>query len=268
MSRSTSPRSLVTVLALLLLSMGPVRAAAQDNSVALDGAAAEYGRALELTDRDQRLAAFQRAERQFRNLIENGTPDNADLWTNLGNAALGGEKLGEAIHAYRTALRLDPDHPRAQGNLAHARRLLPGWVPRPSEGGALDTFLFWHKRLSPAERRAAQAFFFLLAAAMLAAGIAGRRPWLRHLTALPLIAWTALLVTTPPRASGEGVIVVDDTVGRAADSRNAPAKFAEPLPAGAEVVIEEERDGWRDIRLSNGRTAWVPAASVRRVGTP
>ena len=253
---------------LLLLTVSTPGAAKSEGTAALEAATTEYGRALELTDRDQRLEAFQRAERQFRSVIENGTPDNADLWTNLGNAALGAEQLGDAIHAYRTALRLDPDHPRAQGNLNHARRLLPGWVPRPNEGGALDTFLFWHKRLSPAERRASMAFLFLLASAMIAAGIAQRRAWLRNLAALPLIAWGVLLATSPPATTSEGVVVVDDTVGRVADSRNAPAKFAEPLPAGTELVIREERDGWRRVRLSDSREAWLPSASVRRVGTP
>ena len=232
-------------------------------------AVAEYDRALTLDDRDARLEAFERAELQFRRAIEEGTRENADLWTNLGNAALGAEHLGSAIHAYRTALRLDPDHRRARGNLDHARTLLPGWVPTPEEGGALDTFLFWHQSMSPAERGVLASFSFLVAAAMLAVGIARRRAWLRNLALLPLVGWGALLATSPgfEFETDVAVVTVEDTIARVADSGSAPSKFAEHLPAGVEVTILEEREGWRRVGLADGRDAWVPAAAVVRLGS-
>ncbi len=231
-------------------------------------AIAAYDDALELTDRNERLDAFARAALQFKRALRSGAPENADLWTNLGNACLGAEDLGGAIHAFKSALRLDPDHARAHGNLGAARQLLPGWVPRPEEGGALDTFLFWHSRLSPAERSILAALSFLIAAAMLSVGIARRRSWLRNLALVPVFGWGALLITSPgfDTPTKAAVIVVDDTMGRAADSSSAPSKFAEPLPSGVEVDILEEREAWRRIGLSDGREAWVPTSAVWRLG--
>ncbi|MGA1202898.1 MAG: tetratricopeptide repeat protein [Planctomycetota bacterium] len=271
MSRSNIPR-LSRLGALLVLLLLPTSAPARDARTLLEEvlppAIAEYERALTLSDRDARLEGFERARLQFQRAIREGTAENADLWTNLGNAALGGESLGVAIHAYRTALRLDPDHRRAGGNLAHARRLLPDWVPTPAEGGALDTFLFWAQRLSSAERGILAAGALLIAALLLPVGIARRRGGLRTLAVLPLLVGVALLLTGGGTSldTMEAVIIVEDTVARAADSRSAPAKFSEPLPDGVEVTILEEREGWRRVGLSDGRDAWVPTASVARLG--
>ncbi len=227
-----------------------------------------YQEAEQVEDRDLRLEAFAGATRYFREAIANNSPNNADLWTNLGITALQAEQLGTAIHAYRSALRLDPDHRRASGNLLHARSFLPGWVPRPEEGGALDTFLFWHRRLSPAERGLIASVCFLLACISLALGLDQKRSWLRLFAVIPFAAWIALLATTPDfdAPSESGVVIVEDTVGRAADSPRASVKFNDPLPAGVEVVILEEREEWRRIGLSDGREAWVPHSSVLRLG--
>jgi tetratricopeptide (TPR) repeat protein len=241
---------------------------ADASRVETERAVTAYREAMEIGDRDMRLAAFAAAELLFARTLAEGGAENADLWTNLGNAALQAERLGAAVHAFRSALRLDPDHRRAHANLIHARKLLPSWVPRPEEGGALDTFLFWHRRLSPAERSALAAASCALAAALLALGIARRRAWPRTLAALLLVGWVALLATSPrlDGPSEEAVVIVDDTIGRAADSGGAPSKFSEALPAGAEVRILEEREAWRRIGLPDGRDAWVPAAAVARIG--
>jgi tetratricopeptide (TPR) repeat protein len=227
-----------------------------------------YREALEIEERDRRLAGFAEAELLFGQVLAEGSGGNADLWSNLGNAALQAEHLGSAIHAYRSALRLDPDHRRARANLIHARKLLPSWVPRPDEGGALDTFLFWHRRLSPAERSALAALSFLAAAALVAIGIARRRTWLRNAAIVPLFGWGALLVTSPglDGTTDEAVVVVEETVGRAADSTRAQSKFPDALPAGVEVRILEERVGWRRIVLADGREAWVQTSSVAPIG--
>jgi len=260
--------AVAALVAAVALSLVPAGARAEEGD--LRAAVAAYREALELPERDRRLAAFVEAELLFRRSLAGPGGENADLWANLGSSALQAERLGTAIHAYRSALRLDPDHRRAHANLIHARRLLPGWVPHPEEGGALDTFLFWHRRLSAAERGTLAAASFLLAAALLSVSIARRRPWLRNLALLPLFGWGALLATSPrlDRPSDEAVVIVPETIGRAADSPGAPSKFAEALPAGTEVEILEERDGWRRIALADGRDAWVPSSAVARIGDP
>ena len=82
--------------------------------------------------------------------------------------------------------------------------------------------------------------------------------------------WLALVASValdPERSDFEqGVVVAPEVVARAADSPRAAPRFAEALPSGTEVVVEEDRGGWLRVRLHNARTGWVPAAAVARVG--
>ena len=234
----------------------------------LEKAIASYGRALESGDRDARLADFRRAQRIFGALVDGGA-ENAALQTNLGNAALQAEDLGHAILAYRRALLLDPSHSRARQNLIHARSLLADWVPRPAEGGVLDTFFFWHEATSRAARSRIAAACFALACLGFSVATLMRSALPRFVAIPAACAWLALMVSLafdPARAArDEGVVVASEATARSADSINAPGRFAEPLPAGSEVKILEDRGGWIHIELHNGRNAWLVASNVKRV---
>jgi len=231
----------------------------------LEQALAAYRSAQETSAAADRPAAFARAERLFAAAAAEGTA-SAELWTNVGTAALQAEHLGTAILAYRRALALDPDHRHAQQNLVHARTLLPSWVPRPEGGGFLDSFLAWQHAMSAGERRGAAALAFFLGAAMLGSALAGGSGALRLFAFVPLVAWGMLVASSVAGATEQGGVIANaETVARAADSRNAPARFAEALPAGTEVTIAETRGEWARIVLADGRDAWVTAAAVDSV---
>lgn len=231
----------------------------------LEQALAAYREAQETDTAADRAAAFARAERLFAAAAADGAA-SAALWTNVGTSALQAEHLGMAILAYRRALALDPDDRHAHQNLLHARTLLPAWVPTPEDRGLFGSFVAWQHAMSPAERRGGAALAFLVAAAMLAAAIAGGGTALRAFSIVPLAVWVLLLAANWTRASAPaGVVAAAETVARAADSRNAPVRFAEPLPAGTEVTIAETRGEWSHVVLADGRDAWIAASAVERI---
>jgi len=229
---------------------------------------AAYAEAQSLGERNARLAAFARAAQLFTQAAAQGNA-NADLYANAGTAALQAEQLGPAILAFRRALAVDPDHERAQRNLVHARTLLPAWVPRPGGESLLDTFFFWHRSLSAAERSAASALCFLLAALALAAAIRWPGRLARGLAIVLGTVWLGLVASLAVEAhSGprrDAVMTADETPARASDSANAPARFPDPLPGGTEVEVIELRDRWARIRLANDRDAWVSRQSFELV---
>jgi tetratricopeptide (TPR) repeat protein len=266
---------------LVALAVAPTFAQSTTPSDTLQEAIAEYRSALECTDRDERLQRFSRSEVLFAQVLYGGSDSgqdsqtgryNAELFTNMGNAALGAERLGPAVIAFRQALALDPDHSRAQQNLEYARSLLPQWVPRPESTGLLDTFFSFATRLSRAERQLLAAAFFLGGAILLGVGIRWRRPVVRNLAFLPLAIWLCLLVALAieaRRGNGrEAVVTVDEVVARSADSANSPARFRQPLPGGTEVQIAERREDWWRVRLADGRDAWLPKSSLTLIATP
>ncbi len=253
---------------LALVCAAPFGALAQSAEDLLASALEAYASGLDAADRDQRLENYRRAARFFSAVVEGGV-ENADLYTNLGNASLLGERHGDAVLAYRRALALDPDHRGARKNLEHARELLPVWVPRPERASVLDSFFFWHRALSSAERAGFGALMFALGASLLAAAIYWRRVWLRNLALVPGVAWAATMVSLTLGSLGgaapEAVITAPEVIARAADSVNAPTRFARPLPGGVEVGILERREGWVRIGMADGRDAWVAATSLTPV---
>jgi tetratricopeptide (TPR) repeat protein len=238
------------------------------NASLIEEAVASYGRALDTADRDPRLEEFRRAERLFARAAENA-PGNPALYTNLGNAALQAEHLGTAVLAYRRALAIDPDHPRAVQNLEHARSLLPEWVPKPTHHGLIDTFFVWHQTLARSDRALGGAGAFALAALLVACAIRFRQPPLRTAAIVPALVWLALLasliVESSSGAADAAVVTADEAVARAADSALAPSALPAPLPGGTEVRILEARSPWLRVRLANGRDAWVAESALTPV---
>ena len=227
-----------------------------------------YAKALDIEDRDQRLESFHRAEMLFERVVASGA-ENPELYTNLGNAALQAERLGEAVLAYRRALLGDPDHPRALQNLEHTRALLPDWVPRPESQGVLDSFFFWHRTIPREDRAFAAALCFAAAALALAVGIRlGQSGW-RNAALLPGLAWAALAASVwldPGAGSGDAaVITANEVVARSADSALSPAAFPQPLPGGVEVSVLERRSPWLRVRMAGGRDAWIIESSATAV---
>jgi tetratricopeptide (TPR) repeat protein len=218
------------------------------NASLIEEAVASYGRALDTADRDPRLEEF---------------------YTNLGNAALQAEHLGTAVLAYRRALAIDPDHPRAVQNLEHARSLLPEWVPKPTHHGLIDTFFVWHQTLARSDRALGGAGAFALAALLVACAIRFRQPPLRTAAIVPALVWLALLasliVESSSGAADAAVVTADEAVARAADSALAPSALPAPLPGGTEVRILEARSPWLRVRLANGRDAWVAESALTPV---
>ncbi len=253
-------------LAVVWLARAPGASAAIDGGV-LEAAIAAYATAMDTEERSLRLETFRRSERLFARAIESGA-QNAEIYTNLGNSALEGERLGYAVLAYRRALLLDPDHARALQNLDYARGLLPSWVPRPAGGGTFDSFFFWHWTLSSAERQLAAALCFALAVVLVAASIRFESSTPRNVAILPAVVWCALLASLildrAAEASDEAVVTVE-VVARAADSAFAPRLFPAPLPEGTEVRVLEDRAPWMRVRLANRRDVWVKESSLAPV---
>lgn len=264
-----------------LVSLGQTTIGAGADRV-LNDAIGEYRTALETPERDERLERFQRAELLFSRLlavdavsipqagaVERSRIRNPELYVSLGNAALGAEHLGRAIWAYRQALVIDPNHPRARQNLNHARTLLPDWVPQPEGRGWLDSLSAGLTGWSAIDKRTAAACLFLMAMALMSAAVRWRWPVARNLAWLAAGLWVLLLgaqwATSLDESASSAVIIEPDVIARAADSAHAPARLSQPLPAGTEVEIVDQREGWTQIRLADGRDAWIVSSSLDRV---
>lgn len=258
---------IVVLLSWLWVQPALAESGVSDQRARLTQALDHYAQALQEPDRDLRLAVFARAEYGFASVIDAGTK-NAALYTNLGNAALQAEHIGQAVLAYHRALQLDPDAAAARQNLFHLRSSLPSWVPRPTSDTEMRT-LFFFRRLSSSNRAQLAAACFALAAASFVISVRRREGAWRGAALMAGVAWI-LIVASIVFDSTEGnrqlaVMTANEAVARSADSRLAALAYPDPLPAGVEVEILEERAEWSRVRLSNGRDVWVRGSDVTRV---
>ena len=263
-------RTVCCLIALLVVASLPLRAWGTDPTRHMVTEAVDaYQTAMNAAEPDQRIEGFSTAYRLFAQAIETGETNNADLYTNLGNSALQAQRLGPAILAYRRALAIEPGHARAAKNLAHARSLLPNWVPTPDHHTLVDTFLFWTRMFSIPSQAVAASVFFAAASMLFAVAIRWKRRWAANLGIVPLVIWAAMTASMLWHVSRTGdvdvVVVAHEAVGRSADASGSPPRFAEPLPSGTEAQLIEQRNGWAHVRLANGREAWLRRATLEPV---
>ena len=267
----------VFVVSILAISFAETSVSAGepiDSSELIVQAVDSYQDALDETERARRIVLFGRAETLFDQVIKSHLPPtsgntvSADLYFNLGNAALGAEHLGQAILAYRKALRVSPNHSGAQQNLQYARERLPGWVPTEEQHFGASSFLETFRKIRAEQWLSFAAIAFLVAMISIAAHLRNGRSIWRSLAAASLFGWMGCF------AAGwlfqrdqviNGVVMVGDIVARSADSFNAPAKFNQPVPAGLEFQLIDQREGWIKARLADGRDAWLPDSSIELV---
>ena len=238
----------------------------------LDRAVVSYHKGMELTDDDAKVESFRQSRRFLQKIADESGNEAAtpNLYWNIGNASLLSRELGPAVLAYRRALLLDPDHAGARANISHAREQLPAWVPRPDTNALADNLLFFHSSLATEEKSLFAAIAFFMTVTLLALSIWKRWLWLRNLSMIPALIWLTLIAswaigTAEPNAA---VIVHDEAEARSADNSRAPSRFGNPLPAGTEVTVLEERGPWTQIQLADGRSAWVEAGAIERVEPP
>ena len=95
-------------------------------------------------------------------------------------------------------------------------------------------------------------------------GLAGRGPATGAAAVLSAVLLAVLVASTAVQTRRQanvhpGVITAAEVVARQGDGPNYPPSFQDPLHAGVEFELLEQRPGWLHLRLSDGADAWVPA---------
>ncbi len=255
------------LIALLLFSTtGSVVA---DDTAQVERAVQEYSAALEETQPDLQLQRFGLAEQLFRQVVETtvaaGRRPSAQLYLNLGNAALQARHVGAAIVAWRRGLDLEPGNSLALQNLSAVRATLPESVRRNEFDELSDTLFFWTASFSTIQLQLLTAGLFLAGAMFVSAGIIRSSVLWRNMGVTMLLIWLVSLIPTVMNSFGtqqpEAVVTGADCVLRSADSENAAARLSAPLPDGTELILVQERDRWLEVEIG-GRTGWVLASKV------
>jgi tetratricopeptide (TPR) repeat protein len=250
--RRTSPGWPV-VLALLVALSGCARRAPLDAVAAFEQANRTL---LEAKSKDDAL----RAVAGFETALARGGENGAVLH-GLGNAWMKAGRKGEAIAAWRRALRYIPRDPYLKANLEQAL----GHRLADEERPLIRTLLFWQDSISYPEKgralvaamAATCALFLLIRLQPRARGVV--RPAALLFAALTLLAALSFAVDVRDvEFTVHGVVTADDTVARKGNAASFEPAFNEPLRAGAEFVLLERRGDWLRARVRDGLEGWLP----------
>ncbi len=287
--RSTEPLSLQSttarLLVMLALTLTPlsITAAAerdaddlnlspQQQSTLLSEATTAYeqGIATAETDSADAKQSLALARTKYQMLIDSGI-NNAELFTNLGNADLQTGRLGNAIASYEKALLIDPRNVQAKRNLAFANRKVEGETtnvrsahPIARLNDKLTDFvgvesLIWTLVLSSV------VFWGLMTI-----GIIQRRfpvyRWAALPLALLLISLGSVLLTQSNSRSPWNAVMVSDSVKLyAGDGEEFDAVVTLDTAQGHRVEVLGQRGAWSRIRTTQGHTGWVHDRDVELV---
>ncbi len=207
---------------------------------------------------------------RFERIVRDGEIVNGKLYYNIGNTYFRLGDVGRAILSYRRALRYLPNDPNLLQNLIYARSTRVDQLQERETRQILKTIFFWHYDLATRIRLIAFCSSF---------GLIWLCALLFLLTHRPSIKWGILvsiclsaaffgsLVAEEigSRRNRIGVIVVSEVVARKGDSESYQPSFRDPLHAGTEFKVVEQRPEWLHVELTDGRRTWIPEQSAELV---
>jgi hypothetical protein len=207
---------------------------------------------------------------RYENIVHRGGIRNGRLYYNIGNAYFRTKDIGRAILNYRRAQQYMPNDENLRQNLSYARTKRLDKIEEQQETRVFKTVFFWHYDLSTQDKILLFSLFFVSTWVLAAACRWVRKPalcWmvgvmavLATLTGGSLVAESIALYRVRP-----GVIIDPSVIARKGDSSAYAPSFKTPLHAGTEFNLVKEREDWFHIKLSDGRTCWIPANTAELV---
>lgn len=230
----------------------------------------DQGNELAPTDSTAAQKAYEQAIVRYERIVQEGEVVNGRLYYNLGNAYFLSGDLGRSVLNYLRAAQYIPNDPNLHQNLDYVRRQRVDRIEEPQRRRVLKTLFFWHYDLSSGMRGVLFAVFFAGVWCAASLRLRVRRVWLTWLVAglaVLTLALAASLGTDAYTARSEktGVIIAHEVVARKGNGESYEPSFEEPLHAGTEFLLEQTRGEWKQIRLHDGRTCWVPGQAAELV---
>ncbi len=255
--------SLLAAIMAFAVAFGlPSMATAGDSQQLHDEAVAAYHKAMETTDRSDRIAHFKQAYGIFHTLATRH-PGNTELYIDAGNAALGAADFAHAALSYKRALMIEPMNKQAQSNLAYIQSVQG---ERSADNAQLlsNTF-FLNEHISRDTRLLIAAILFALAMFLFIPWFPKGRRITAYLAIFPMALWGWMLAGALFEPESHEAIVMDEVFLKTADNAGASNVSTMPLEPGFTVQILKTYNNWVQIQTSSGETGWLQNSAIEPV---
>ncbi|MCP4681147.1 MAG: hypothetical protein GY864_02295 [Desulfobacterales bacterium] len=213
---------------------------------------------------------YLKSAMRFEKIVKHGGIHNGKLYYNIANAYFRINDIGRAILNYRRAMQYIPNNPNLRQNLEYARAMRLDKIDEAQKTKVFRTLFFWHYDLSVKIRIIIFTVFFLSLWTLASIRLFFKKPFLKWCMAfslgLSLLFTVSLAVDAVSlQKISHGVIIDSEIIARKGNGETYEPAFKEPLHAGTEFTLIEDRGKWFHIKLPDSRTCWVPAISVELV---
>ncbi len=226
---------------------------------------------LSSTDPDSANDLYRKTVMRFETIVRKGGVKNGKLFYNIGNVYFKMGDIGRAILNYKRASQLIPNDPNLIQNFKSAKARRMDRFEEPQKKRVLKTLFFWHYDLSTATRVFVFTLFFvfLWLAAILKLFISRQYlTWFIIFASIASILFLGSLLADfmYQQKYRQGVVLSSEAIARKGNSAAYEQSFTEPLHAGTEfILIEERENNWYHIELTDSRRCWIPAEDAEFV---
>jgi tetratricopeptide (TPR) repeat protein len=205
---------------------------------------------------------FRSSILHYRRMVDEGGVRNGRIYYNIGNAYFRLDDLGRAILNYKRAALYIPNDDNLRQNLKYARGRRKNRVEEKEREKVFKTLFFLHYDLPYSVRFLVFSISFALIwmAALLYIFVrSGRLKIAIIIFAIISTGFFTSLMIEKINFTGSpaGVIIDDETVARKGDAVTYQPSFTDPLCAGTEFQLIENRGAWWQIELVNGVRCWI-----------
>ncbi|MDD7985412.1 tetratricopeptide repeat protein [Lentisphaera marina] len=202
----------------------------------------------------------------YRFLIEEKGYKNSQLYNNLANVYFMHGEAGLAILNYHRALRLDPTNADIFHNLKFAQLQTNDVVPQNTFQEILNFICFWHT-WNPKTRLGIFFAFNIIFFALCAYALKDKSTWIKksrlYVGLVTLAFAISILISVFSLDQNiDGVIIAKETNPRQGNGYIYNNAFTNPLHAGTEFALLEDRGEWLHIELLNGSTCWIKNSDI------
>ena len=260
----------VTMLPRMLSGADPLPR--EELSRHLESAEQAFRRGVELEETSPARAReeYERALLHYERIVRDDGVRNGRLYYNIGNTYFRLGDIGRAILNYKRAARYMPGDENVKANLEYARSRRIDRVELEESERIFKTLFFLHYDVPLGIKLTIFTALFALVWITAAFRLFLALPVFRTMIMVAAVVSGLFLASIAVESIGaarnpEGVVTARKVMARKGDAETYQPSFTEPLHAGTEFVLLEERPGWFHVELEDGSRCWIPAPAGERV---
>ncbi len=213
--------------------------------------------------------AYEEAARHYQNIIDQGE-HSAELYFNLGNTYYKLNKIAPSIYNYEKALLLKPNDTEIKNNLAFAQNMTLDAIEVLPETGLSRLYRSVTSKLSFDE----WAYLSIVCIFLFVVGYIlyyflnyATQKRISFISSFVFLFMGIFLVIIAyieyEKFKNDQPAIVFDTEVIIKSEPNNRSQETFRLHEGAKVNVEETLNEWKKIKLTDGKTGWIPSKSIK-----